>query len=224
MEQLPIPFTQDLSHVRELIERASGRAVSITVTDNSTRMVSAKGGQGEVALRLHRIFLSAPKEVLGELGRFIAGSRIKTPLVNRFIRDKRLELQGKPRNERLRPSGRCHDLAEIFGAVNREYFSGSIAASITWSRRQPGRVRRRTLGSYSFASRTVRVSAILDSPAVPRFFVEFIVYHEMLHAHLGMERKGERMSVHSREFRRKEKEFKLFQLATAWERSNRHLL
>ena len=37
------------------------------------------------------------------------------------------------------------------------------------------------LGVYDHQTREIRIHPALDRPEVPRFFVEFIVFHEMLH-------------------------------------------
>jgi len=224
MQQLPIKFERDLRSLKVFLEKASARLLDLVITDNSSRMVSVKGALRAISLRLHRIFLSAPDEVLSELASFLSLRTKKTPAITRFIRERRADIDAKPRRVRVRTKGKSHDLKEVFDRVNNEYFDASIAASITWSRRQPGRVRRRTLGSYSFSSKTIRVNPILDSPAVPPIFLEFIVYHEMLHAILGVERKSGRSIIHSRDFRKKEKEFRGFEAATKWEKANRHLL
>jgi hypothetical protein len=36
---------------------------------------------------------------------------------------------------------------------------------------------------------------------VPRCYVAFVVYHEMLHADMGIAMRGKRRSVHPREFK-----------------------
>jgi len=224
MQQLPKKIEMDLQGLKSFLERACARTVDLVITDNSTRMVSVKGALRSVSLRLHRIFLCAPHEVLSELAAFLGARKGKTPAINRFIRERRADISVRPGRARVRTRGKYHDLKEFFDKVNQEYFDGGVAASITWSRRQPGRVRRRTLGSYSFSSKAVRINPILDNPAVPPVFLEFIVYHEMLHAVIGVENRRGRSVIHSREFRRREKEFRGFEAATGWEKANRHLL
>jgi predicted metal-dependent hydrolase len=93
-----------------------------------------------------------------------------------------------------------------------------VNAAITWGSRSPrSSVRRRTLGSYSERSNIIRINPVLDKKTVPRYFVAFIVYHEMLHAAMGTPLRGKRRSVHSGEFRKREKFFKDYEKATAWE-------
>ncbi|MCL2878254.1 MAG: hypothetical protein FWF13_05690 [Acidobacteria bacterium] len=74
--------------------------------------------------------------------------------------------------------GRWHPLPEIFRDVNRRFFNDQVEIQkIGWGvRRSWGR-----LGHYDPAHNTITLSPVLDSQDVPRFVVDFIVYHEMLH-------------------------------------------
>jgi predicted metal-dependent hydrolase len=67
----------------------------------------------------------------------------------------------------------------------------------------------------------IRINPVLDIERVPPYFVEFIVYHEMLHAFLGVKNKNGRRSVHSKEFRELEKRFSDYEKAMAWEKKSR---
>ena len=66
--------------------------------------------------------------------------------------------------------------------------------------------------SLSPCSRLWRALRI-DSPSVPRYLVEYVVYHEMLHIKFPVERRGQRRIVHSREFRDAEKKFPQYEAA-----------
>ena len=75
--------------------------------------------------------------------------------------------------------GRWHPLPEICRDINSRFFNGQVEIQkIGWGvRRSWGR-----LGHYDPTHHTITLSPVLDSPKVPRFVVDFIVYHEMLHA------------------------------------------
>jgi len=218
-EQLPLPFMRDEKMLEDYLREMTGKDLSLTLTDNATVMISVRKKRMAVAVRLQRIFLSAADEVLHEIARFVKAGRGETPLVRGFIRQ---HCGGfKRRTSRVKPktAGRYHDLRALYESVNNEYFGGSVRAVITWGRRNPaGAVRRRTLGSYNSAAQTIRLNTVLDKRNVPSFFVEFIVYHEMLHADMGTEKKGSRRAVHTREFRRREKLFREYERAVEWEK------
>ena len=223
MEQLFLHLSTDAMGLKRFFEAALEKPVELTLTDNSTRMLSFRPIGPSIAMRLSRVFLSAPADVLLEAASFIKRRGGPTPVMNKFLR-LAASTTARPRRVKARSQGRHHDLGSAFERINSEYFEGRVEASITWSRRQPGRVRRRTLGSYCPLSRTVRINPVLDHPGVPALFVDFIVYHEMLHAAVAIREKGGRRDVHSREFREKEREFKRFEEASIWERANRALL
>ena len=114
-------------------------------------------------------------------------------------------------SKRLLPArGRHHDLEEIFHGLNHRFFHGQIPPSrLGWSHQ----ISRRILGHYDSGHGTIIISRKLDSPSVPRYLVEYVVYHEMLHIRFPVERRGQRRVVHSREFREAEKKFPQYELA-----------
>ncbi|MFZ0961957.1 MAG: SprT-like domain-containing protein [Terriglobia bacterium] len=114
-------------------------------------------------------------------------------------------------SKRLLPArGRHHDLEEIFQGLNQRFFHGRLPPSrLGWSHKNS----RRILGHYDSGHATIIISRQLDSPSVPRYLVEYVVYHEMLHIRFPVERRGQRRVVHSREFREAEKRFPKYELA-----------
>jgi predicted metal-dependent hydrolase len=205
--------------LEECLRRLSGKDLSLVLTDNGTTMISVHKKAAGVTVRLQRMFLHASREVIDEIALFIGGKKRRTPLVGRFIRENCSRIQRRSYRMQMRAAGRYHDLLAYYESVNREYFEGRVHAGITWGARSPRHgARRRTLGSFSSASNVIRINPVLDRRNVPAFFVRFIVYHEMLHADIGVEMNGGRRSLHTREFRRRERLFREYERATAWER------
>ncbi len=66
---------------------------------------------------------------------------------------------------------------------------------------------RRILGHYDPAHNAIVISRIFDQISVPRYAVEYIVYHEMLHLKHPVRLRGSRRCVHSAEFQAEEKLF-----------------
>lgn len=127
--------------------------------------------------------------------------------------------EARRRRARLRlapPKGDCYNLSEIFSRLNRRYFEGRIEpCRIGWSLKAA----RTILGRYDPAHQAIIISRALDSPRVPGYVVEYLVFHEMLHIRFPVERNGERRVVHSREFRKEEKNFPHYRKAKARLRS-----
>ncbi len=212
---LPCRNREDL--VRRQLETVTGRVISLTLTDNATSLISVKPAGRRLDVRLHRMFLGAGQDVLEEIGRFLLYRRGRTPLIRDYIRSHAHELPvKKPRHEQLRAAGRYFDLEEIFGELNRIYFQGCVTAAVTWGNKRRGAVRKKVLGSYSSQTNIIRISPELDRKTTPRYVVEHVIHHEMLHAHLGARIINGRKCYHFREFREQERCFKDYEKAMAW--------
>jgi hypothetical protein len=55
---------------------------------------------------------------------------------------------------------------------------------------------------------------------VPRYFVSYIVYHELLHHLIPAVRVAGRAVLHPAEFSRREQEFRHYERAITWEQKN----
>ncbi len=220
--QLSLPFLRDEHSLRSSLRKLLGKDIGLTLTDNRTSMLSVKKAREKPNLRIHRIFLEAEESVIRAVADFVKNKKTARPVLQAFIRKCSSSL--KPRAARkalIRTDGVNHCLATLFDKVNAEYFHGEITTAITWGRRAPGRrTRRVTLGSYCRDSGTIRINPLLDRKTVPAFFLEFIIYHEMLHAALGIVVRNGRRSVHFREFRQRERQFAAYEQAVIWEKNN----
>jgi len=214
-------FSHKEDTLRDSLAKMTGQTVSLTLTDNSTSMLSIRKKDGSVAVRMHRMFLTAGEEIIKEIAGFIKKRKGQTPLIRQFIRDNRASLKNKERKVRppsLCEQGNIHHLGEIFDAINKEYFEGSVSAAIGWGKGSSRRsVRKRTLGTYCSTANTIRINPVLDRRSVPYYFIRFVVYHEMLHSAVKEERKNGRRAMHTPEFRRREKLYKDDERAIAWE-------
>jgi hypothetical protein len=104
--------------------------------------------------------------------------------------------------------GAHHDLEASFGRVNARYFGGQMQRpQLTWSRMLTGR----KLGHYDSIRDTVMISATLDSPLAEVFLVDFLMYHELLHKHLGSRVVNGRRYAHTAQFYDLERRFERHQ-------------
>jgi len=226
--QLEIPFDEapqwDVPALETALARAAGRALRLVLTDNRSVLLSFRREAGVVHLRLHRMFLHAPAAVVGTLGRNLRRrGRAADGDVRRFMNANLHRVRRTPRTmPPILSVGLAHDLATIYGELNGRFFGGRLAVPITWGR-GVGRARRGglTFGSYDPVLALIRIHPVLDRPDVPRYFVESVVYHEMLHHHLGgvPDRAG-RTVYHTRVFREAEARFPRHREALAWEKEN----
>lgn len=237
--QVEIPFPAGFPRIfvhegaRQLLERklsqASSKPVILSVTDNCRSMISFADRGGILRARLHHMFLDAPSRVKTALVRYIAQrDREASLIVGRFIEASSHRIRAaRPFRRPLHTAGQHHDVLSIFNALNHKYFGGTVDALVTWGRvgAQRGEVRRTLkLGSYSAVERLIRVHPTLDRGWVPRYFVSYIVYHEMLHHVIPAEVAGSRRILHPRQFHEREKLFRDYDRALAWERKHIHRL
>jgi hypothetical protein len=123
------------------------------------------------------------------------------------------QVEGSGGAYRSRPVGVVYDLGELFDSVNRSCFRGELTPPrLLWSERVPSV----EFGTYEPATDTVRLSRRLDSAAVPRFVLEHVLHHELLHRVLGGEARGGRRVYHSARFRREERRFPRYLEAEAF--------
>lgn len=122
---------------------------------------------------------------------------------------------GAGRGAPARVKGVHHDLSRIAETVNRTYFNSTLAiSSVAWTVGKP----RRRLAYYRTGENAIRVSRALDHPSVPGFYMEYILFHEMLHALLGPERWGRAWVFHHSRFKRMEREFPDYERSKTFER------
>lgn len=208
------------------LELAFGGPVQLGVTDNRRRMITQTRSRGRLRVRLHMMFLGADERVKAALVAYVVhADREGSQIVGEFI-DQNLHRIRASRKApgQLRAAGQVHDLGAILHDVNQRYFSGTVGdVLITWGRQTAPRVGKRTsikLGSYSATERLIRIHPVLDQRWVPRYFVRYIVYHELLHHLVPEARVGGRTLLHPPEFLRREREFEQFSRALAWEQKH----
>src|SRR2546430_5259134 len=83
----------------------------------------------------------------------------------------------------LRQEGEHFDLGEIFDQVNKRYFRGRLRDyKVEWGRRRKHRPQDHFIfGTIQEEDRTIRVHPLLDQAYLPRWYLEYLLYHDMLH-------------------------------------------
>lgn len=117
--------------------------------------------------------------------------------------------------------GALYDLDEIFDSLNERYFRNAIQKPVlTWSARKTFRI----LGHHDATHGHITISRSLDTAMTPRYVVEYVVFHEMLHiAHPTKHINGRRYN-HTTAFRNDEKKFQYYNESERWiERNVRKL-
>jgi len=119
--------------------------------------------------------------------------------------------------------GRFFDLGAIFDKLNAKYFRNRLRGyTIVWGRKRKQRPKTyMVFGTIQEEDRIIRIHPLLDRSFVPTWFLEYVVYHEMLHAMVPDEydASGRRL-VHHDKFLEKERRFHWFRRAKNWEQEN----
>ena len=229
--------------LRRINRLAGGRLCSLAFTDNRRTILSMRptrrpgGVAAPLALRIHRSFLAAPDDVVAAVAMFVE-SKKGSEKAREALRVIRLHfaagrVEAVPgKRPSLTPHGTALDLREVAEQLNQAYFGGRLRVDVTWGKATGTaghcvpRARTATLqlGSYSYEDRLVRIHRTLDSPQVPRYVVESVVYHELLHADLPPVVRNGRRYFHTPEFRRRERQFRHFERADRWVKEHLHEL
>jgi len=117
---------------------------------------------------------------------------------------------GRVRAAALHPAGEHFDLGRMFDDLNAQFFAGELRKPrLGWSTRNW----RRQFGSYDPGPNQILLNKRMDRPAVPRYVVEYVLFHEMLHVKHPTRKSGCSLLSHSPEFRAEEKLFPHFERA-----------
>ena len=122
----------------------------------------------------------------------------------------------------LQHEGTHFDLRPIFDRLNQRYFRGRLRGyKVMWGRRRRHRPREYfVFGTIQEEDRVIRINPSLDQPFVPLWFLQYVLYHEMLHSVVPDERERGRRRVHTEEFNRRERAFRNYRRARRWEEEN----
>lgn len=88
----------------------------------------------------------------------------------------------KPKEPKMRNA----NLLKRFDKVNLNHFGGLVCGGIGWRSFPLGRDNENlALACCVFDERFIRVSDVLDDVRIPLWYLDTVIYHEMLHLHLG---------------------------------------
>jgi hypothetical protein len=124
--------------------------------------------------------------------------------------------------ERLAPKtrGRIYDLREIFNSVNHTFFCSSLSSHLRWGPPLSKLSHHTTRTDRSGNTiNLITIAGVYNHPAVPRFAIEAVMYHEMLHIAIPPWKKNGRRVIHGTAFKKAERFFPAFEQWQVWEHS-----
>ena len=173
--------------------------------------------EGELRVHLSDLLEGAPEPILRAIAHILLAKLYRKTVDRTHAAQYRRFTLSEPvmrQTERIRqirgrkrissPRGRRWDLDEVFDSLNTRFFYGLLGRPIlTWSEHSA----RRLLGHYDAAHNTIMVSRVFDRQDTPRYAIEYLLYHEMLHLkHPVTVRRGRRC-VHGPAFQADEQQF-----------------
>lgn len=214
--------------IQKELEQFCGRKLKLRINDNRSTMLSVKWEPDQTRVSLHRMFLKAPSNVMEALACYLKGGKNESlpAAIKAFIEHQmqKLDYSHLIKKSELQTIGRHFHLQPIYDRVNREYFESELQLQITWF----GQLRRCfrsqvNFGLYSDPLKLVKIHRLLDHPDIPEYFLEYVIYHEMLHSVCPpIIKENGKSSIHTPEFKKREEQHKHFQKAIHWLKINRH--
>ena len=181
---------------------------------------------GKLLVRLSDLLEGAPQTVLRAIAHILLAKMYRRPIdrghaaryrkyvaSHEIVRKAHLVRQMRGRKRLRSARGYFYDLDALFEDLNARFFHGLMARPrMSWSQTKT----RRILGHYDPAHNAIIISRVFDHFAVPRYVLEYIVYHEMLHLKHPVKLRGSRRCVHSAEFQADERLFPKMNEANAF--------
>lgn len=193
----------------------------VVVTQNRVRLVSVRRDRSGLEVRVSQRILDQGLDALDVVVGFVLDGPGGRAPMRALIDGLPAPAPAQRRQPRLRPRGRTHDLQALLQEESARAFGEATTVGVTWGLRRRMRRSQRSirLGSYTAEQQTIRIHPLLDQPAVPAWFVGFVLYHELLHHRLGMGVEPGARYRHPPAFRRAERLHPRFQDAQDWEKS-----
>ncbi|MGH9413278.1 MAG: M48 family peptidase [Terriglobales bacterium] len=181
--------------------------------------------QGKLLIRISDLLEAAPETVMEALAHILLRKLYRRTIpetynarYRRFLGQHEIVVkthlirQMRGRKQLGSPQGQHYHLEAIFDDLNQRFFAGWMARPhLAWA----ATAARRNLGHYDPAHNAILISRVFDAPHVPRFVLEYVLYHEMLHLRFPVRMRGSRRCVHSAEFKAEERRFPAWQQAEA---------
>ena len=207
--------------LRENLEDKIGTKLHLRINDNRSTMLSVKWESDCTKVSLHRMFLQAPLSIMQDLTCYLKREdKVLAPSIKAYIEVnlQKLDYSHELDLDKLQTTGQMHDLKAIYDRLNKEYFQSKLKLHITWFGKSSNRNRNRiTFGLYYDPLKLIKINRFLDQIYFPIYFVEFVVYHEMLHyvCPTYVDERGQKQ-IHSKEFKTMERKFNEFGSAQEW--------
>lgn len=226
MEQQLVLFPDDAldAAFRRLGPRAARASHAYVDTRRQLYAWRTDPETGAVSVRAHRVFRAAPDAVADAVWRIVLRRAVGkerrrlSHVVNVWFQTQ--DVGVRPAARRAPPrdpaAGTYVDLRPAFERLRAARLPSDFVADLAWGPRPARTILARFERGVPHGR--IVVNPLLDSPLTPAWYLDFLLFHEALHA-LYPPRPGRgRMIVHPPEFRRAERSHPDFPRAKSFER------
>lgn len=192
-----------------------------------THTVRARGDR--LTIRISHHFERQPQEVIKAIGNVLIRKLLRLPVrrketslcreaearlaENLAIRESGRPVPPEPSRHCRPPKGKVYDLEAIARELSERCFDGNFPTiPFYWSAKRA----KRYWGKYYPDPPRIVINTKLDRAKVPRYVVEAVLHHEMLHHSIGVRMISGRKRAHTREFRAAERRFPDYSRAEAF--------
>jgi len=211
---------------RALRPRAPMPPISVRFRRFTSLNTTIRLREGQIHVSLSDLLEGAPESVIHAIAHILIAKLYKKPIdpahnlrYKRFASSaavtRQTELIRGARGAKrfTGPEGRYYNLEAVFDSLNTRFFGGMLGRpELTWSEHMA----KRSLGHYDAAHNTIVVSRVFDRPSSPRYAIEYLLYHEMLHLKHPVKMRGLRRCVHPAAFKAEEALFPQLKEALAF--------
>lgn len=210
-----------IHNLRNTLIELTEKPINLTLNRNRCTYIKAIF-QNPMEVSIHEAFLKAPRAIIHSLGAYLNGNMLEEERLYAFMQAYYKE-QAKKNPLPIKTKGSTYDLQVLYRQLNHAYFDQSLDLTTTWWNNppKPG-ARQCTLGVFLDTFQLIKIHSLLDSPYVPQYVVESVLFHEMAHAIIPLEKDAKgRTMVHTKSFCKKMEEYPHSLRADEWLKNNR---
>ncbi len=210
-------------NLKDILQQNSNLKVCLKIKEYKSTYISVVKNRFQLKISLHKLFIDAPDEIKNAVISFCLkrdkiSHRIIKTYANKYFFN--LDYTSRLDYKKLVTKGKYFDLKQIYENLNLIYFQSSLNLNITWFEKPKyRRYSHFTFGSYDKNLKLIRINKLIDQYNFPFYFINYIVYHEMLHS--ICEEKIDDMGnkkIHTKEFKQLEKKFAYYKEAQEFEK------
>jgi len=208
--------------IKKELENKLNQSVLIKFYDFKSTFLRIEKKPNIFILKLHKLFLESNDDIKNAIVDYcLKKDKSSRNIIKLFAYDffSKKDYSNKLDKSKLITKGVFFDLKQIFDNLNMIYFENKLDLSITWFEKPKYfRFCHFTFGTYNRNTKLIKINKLLDQSNFPFYFINYVVYHEMLHSVCEEKNINGKRSIHTKDFKEKEKKFAYYKEAKNFEK------